>query len=133
MRIEIISLPSPDVKHILNSEKPSGIKLKYYWEFCSDYTAIFKINGKEVTITIPEGFESDGGTIPRIFGYFSDLAFRGYFIHDYIYTTHDYSRKEADLMLKSCLEYEGVSVIDRNVIYLAVRLFGSKHYKSKGE
>lgn len=133
MSIEIISLPSPDVKHILNSEKPSTFKLKYYWEFCSDYTAIFKVDGEEVSITIPEGFESDGGTIPRIFGYFSDLAFRGYFIHDYIYTTNDYSRKEADLMLKSCLEYEDVSVIDRNVIYLAVRLFGSKHYKIKGE
>ena len=132
MRIETILLPSPDVKHILNSEKPSDIKLKYYWKFCSDYTAIFKVDGEEVSITIPEGFESDGGTIPRIFGYFSDLAFRGYFIHDYIYTTYDYSRKEADLMLKSCLEYEGVSLVDRSLIYLAVRLFGEKHYKLKG-
>ena len=132
MRVEIISLPSPNVKHILNSEKPSDIKLKYYWEFCSDYTAIFKIADEEVSITIPKGFESDGGTIPRVFGYFSDLAFRGYFIHDYIYTTYDYSRKEADLMLKSCLEYEGVSLVDRSLIYLAVRLFGEKHYKLKG-
>ena len=131
MSIEIISLPSPDVKHILNSEKPSTLKLKYYWEFCSDYTAFFKINDKEVSITIPEGFESDGGTIPRVFGYFSDLAFRGYFVHDYIYTTNLYPRKEADKILKSCLEYEGVSFMDRNLIYLAVRLFGAKHYKGE--
>lgn len=131
MSVEIISLPSPDVKHILNSEKPSTLKLKYYWEFCSDYTAFLKINDKEVSITIPEGFESDGGTIPRVFGYFSDLAFRGYFVHDYIYTTNIYSRKEADKILKSCLEYEGVSFMDRNIIYLAVRLFGAKHYKGE--
>ena len=131
MRIEIISLPSPDVKHILNSEKPSDIKLKYYWKFCSDYTAIFKVDGEEVSITISEGFESDGGTIPRIFGYFSELAFRGYFVHDYIYTTNIYPRKEADKILKSCLEYEGVSFIDRNLIYLAVRWFGAKHYKGE--
>ena len=132
MSIEIISLPSPDVKHILNSEKPSILKLKYYWKFCSDYTAIFKINGKEVTIPIPKGFESDGGTIPRIFGYFRGLAFRGYFVHDFLYTNHIYPRKMADEILRECLKHEGVSCIDRNIIYLVVRLFGSKHYKIKG-
>ena len=133
MRIEIISLPSPDVKHILNSEKPSGIKLKYYWEFCNDYTTVFKVDGEEATITIQENFESDGGTIPRVFGYFRGLAFRGYFVHDFLYTNHIYSRKMADEILRECLKHEGVSCIDRNVIYLVVRLFGSKHYKLKGE
>ena len=133
MVINIISLPSPDVKHILNSERQSTFKLKYYWKFCSDYTAIFKINGKEVTITIPKGFESDGGTIPRFFGYFRGLSFRGYFVHDFLYTNHIYSRKMADEILRGCLKYECVSCIDRNLIYLVVRLFGSKHYKIKGE
>ena len=133
MRIETISLTSPDVKHILNSEKPSDIKLKYYWEFCSDYTTVFKVDSEEATITIPENFESDGGTIPRIFGYFRGLAFRGYFVHDFLYTNHIYSRKMADEILKECLKHEGVSCIDRNIIYLVVRLFGSKHYKLKGE
>lgn len=132
MSIEIISLPSPDVKHILNSEKPSTFKLKYYWEFCSDYIAILKIDNKEVIITIPEGFESDGGTIPRVFGYFRGLAFRGYFVHDFLYTNHIYSRKMADEILRECLKHEGVSCVDRNTIYLVVRLFGSKHYKIKG-
>ena len=132
MVIKIISLPSPDVKHILNSEKSSDIKLKYYWEFCNNYTTIFKVDGEEATITIPEKFESDGGTIPRIFGYFRGLAFRGYFVHDFLYTNHIYSRKMTDKILRECLKHEGVSCVDRNIIYLVVILFGSKHYKLKG-
>ena len=132
MKLNIISLPSPDVKHILSSENKSNINYKYYWKFKSEYLISLEIDVNIVNITIPENFESDGGTIPRIFGYFIGLAFRGYFVHDFLYTNHIYSREMADEILRECLKYEGVSCIDRNIIYLVVRLFGSKHYKPKG-
>ena len=133
MVINIISLPSPDVKHILSSENKSNINYKYYWKFKSEYLISLEIDGNIVNITIPDNFESDGGTIPRIFGYFRGLAFRGYFVHDFLYTNHIYSREMADEILRECLKHECVSCIDRNIIYLVVRLFGSKHYKIKGE
>ena len=133
MVIKVINLQSPDVKHILSSENKSNIDSKYYWKFKSKYTISLEIDGNIVNITIPEKFESDGGTIPRIFGYFRGLAFRGYFVHDFLYTNHIYPRKMADKILRECLKYECVSCIDRNIIYLVVRLFGSKHYKIKGE
>ena len=132
MRIETISLPSPNVKHILSSENKSNIDSQYYWKFKSKYLISLEIDGNIVNITIPENFESDGGTIPRIIGYFRGLAFRSYFVHDFLYTNHIYSRKMADKILRECLKYECVSCIDRNIIYLVVRLFGSKHYKIKG-
>ena len=131
MDYKIISLPSPNVEHILSKESPSNLKTKYYWKFKTDYKTQYTTGEDGIEIIVPKGFESDGGTIPRLFGYFSELAFRGYFVHDYIYTTNIYPRKEADKILKSCLEYEGVSFIDRNLIYLAVRLFGAKHYKGE--
>ena len=134
MKLNIISLPSPDVKHILSSENNSNTNYyKYYWKFKNKYLISLEIDGNIVNITIPENFESDGGTIPRIFGYFRGLAFRGYFVHDFLYTNHIYSRKVADKILRECLKYEGVSCIDINIIYLVVRLFGSKYYKTKGE
>ena len=132
MVINIISLPSPDVKHILSSENKSNIDYQYYWKFKSEYLISLEIDGNIVDITIPENFESDGGTIPRIFGYFRGLAFRGYFVHDFLYINHIYSREMADEILRECLKHECVSCIDRNIIYLVVRLFGSKHYKIKG-
>ena len=132
MVINIISLPSPNVKHILSSENKSNINYKYYWKFKSEYLISLEIDGNTIDITIPENFESYGGTIPRIFGYFRGLAFRGYFVHDFLYTNHIYSRKMADKILRECLKYECVSCIDRNIIYLVVRLFGYKHYKIKG-
>ena len=134
MKLNIISLPSPNIKHILSSENNSNTNYyKYYWKFKSKYLISLGIDGNTIDITIPEKFESDGGTIPRIFGYFRGLAFRGYFVHDFLYTNHIYSRKMADEILRECLKHEGVYCIDRNIIYLVVRLFGSKHYKLKGE
>ena len=62
MKLNIISLPSPDVKHILSSENKSNINYKYYWKFKSEYLISLGIDGNTVDITIPEKFESDGGT-----------------------------------------------------------------------
>lgn len=128
MKLNIISLPSPDVKHILSSENNSNINSKYYWKFKSEYLISLEIDGNTIDITIPENFESDGGTIPRIFGYFRGLAFRGYFVHDFFYKNKTFTRKEADLILRECLKFESVSLFDSTVIYCAVRLFGRNYY-----
>ena len=129
--IEIISLPRPNVIHILSSEKKSEeySAVKYYWEFKGEYSPIIESHSGEIlNIKINKGFVSDGGTIPRLFGYFDNLAFRSYLVHDFLYKNKMFTRKECDLILKECLKFEGVSVIDRNIIYIAVRLFGKNHY-----
>lgn len=134
MKIEVIDLKSPPVQHVLVSERaPLKLKTdrKYYWLFTDDYYAKFNIDGEEVTISIKKGFESDGASIPRVAGIMRGLAFRGYFIHDQLYTNHLFSRIIADKIMKASIEYEGVDKVDSQTIYTAVRFFGGSHYEEE--
>ena len=128
--IKIVSLTTPKIDHILSSEKKSDEypDVKYYWEFVEDYKFSFYLNDYLHTCTIKSGFVSDGGTIPRIAGYFDNLAFRSYLVHDFFYKNKTFTRKEADLILRECLKFESVSLFDSTVIYCAVRLFGRNYY-----
>ncbi len=128
--IKIVSLTTPKIDHILSSEKKSDEypDVKYYWEFVEDYKFSFYLNDYLHTCTIKSGFVSDGGTIPRIAGYFDNLAFRSYLVHDFFYKNKTFTRKEADLILRECLKFESVSLFDSTVIYRAVRLFGRNYY-----
>ena len=128
--IKIVSLTTPKIDHILSSEKKSDEypDVKYYWEFIEDYKFSFYLNDYLHTCTIKSGFVSDGGTIPRIAGYFDNLAFRSYLVHDFFYKNKTFTRKEADLILRECLKFESVSLFDSTVIYCAVRLFGRNYY-----
>lgn len=128
--IRIVSLPSPKVEHILSSEKKSEDypNIKYYWKFTEDYEFSFYLDDYLYKCTIKSGFVSDSGTIPRIAGYFDNLAFRSYLVHDFFYKNKTFTRKESDLILKECLKFESVSLFDRTIIYCAVRLFGRSYY-----
>ena len=55
MKLNIISLPSPNVKHILSSENKSNINSKYYWKFKSKYIISLEIDGNIVDIEFGEG------------------------------------------------------------------------------
>ncbi len=46
-------------------------------------------------------------------------------IHDRIYETHEVSRKMADLIFLEAMEVLGVNIVERYVMYYAVRIFGS--------
>ena len=131
MTRKIHSLPPPVVRQILTSEIKSEEypNVKYYWVFEEDYNFSLSINNENIRLIISEGFISDGGTIPRLAGYFNGIAFRSYLIHDFLYQNHSFSRKETDLILLEALKFESVNLFDRIAIYTAVRLFGSKHYK----
>ena len=85
---------------------------------------IYKLSNGMVMV-IPKGFVYDGASIPSIltnilprFGYKYD---RASCLHDWLYAatnTHNYNRKECDKVNKNLAK----------LIYLAVRVFGSKYY-----
>ncbi len=89
------------------------------WMFTEDWT----YDG----YTIPKGFITDGGSIPRVFWFFLNPAGAGmpaYCVHDYLYTTHTTSREEADKILRDLLEKRGLGTFHSTCAYLAVRAFG---------
>lgn len=103
---------------------------------CFQLTHEFRYISSKGTITVPEGFITDGASIPQIF--WSILApFGDYFaaavIHDYLYSlenTTKFTRHDADLILKEAMFNLGVPWYRREVIYRAVQAFGGFCYKS---
>jgi hypothetical protein len=78
-------------------------------------------------IEVPEGFETDFASVPRLFwrivppwGRYSPAAVA----HDYLYSTGKVSRKEADGIFLELMERLTVPLWKRYVMYWAVRLFG---------
>ena len=78
-------------------------------------------------IEVPEGFETDFASVPRLFwrvvppwGRYSPAAV----VHDFLYSTGKVSRKEADAIFLELMARLAVPLWKRYVMYWAVRLFG---------
>jgi len=85
------------------------------------------------TITVPAGFVTDFGSVPRLpvvyltAGGIGDEAAT---IHDYLYQTHLVKRRIADKIFLDALKVMGVRFTKRWTMYLAVRLGGIVAYKT---
>ena len=86
---------------------------------------------------VPTGFVSDGGSIPpiafSIVGSNMDEALEDFVLHDFLYSplNTEYSRAEADFMLKETTYNRRISRFRREAFFVAVRLFGGKHFKGQ--
>ena len=108
------------------------MKCELFYDFGRDKTMLRTL--EEVTvivdgesITIPEGFEFDGASIPRTFWRvetpIDGRYITAFCVHDYLYSTKQVSRKKADQILYSLLREAGMSWWKANAIFYAVRLF----------
>jgi hypothetical protein len=83
---------------------------------------------KESLIRVPEGYVTDGASIPRVFHRiyhpFITEARWASGVHDYIYSHlyHEYPKSFADDLLKFMIERDGGSWVMRNSFYTAVRI-----------
>ena len=91
-------------------------------------------------LTVPEGFESDGASVPRffwraVFPPGDNRALRAAFLHDYIYRTHPegWTRAQADELFRKLLIEDGVSRISAALAYWGVRLFGASSWEEAGK
>lgn len=88
-------------------------------------------------IKVPAGFVSDGASIPKpawgIIGSPFDEFLEEAVIHDMLYSplNHDYSREEADYILKELMWNCGVSKWKIAAFHIALRLFGGPNFKAK--
>ncbi|MFJ3486566.1 DUF1353 domain-containing protein [Pseudomonas sp. NPDC090202] len=87
-------------------------------------------------ITVPTGFTTDFASIKVLHNAFLFVLFAlvsGYgnyaaTVHDFLYTTAQISRKEADAVLYRALRAEGVARWRAWLFWAGVRLGGAKHY-----
>lgn len=96
-------------------------KLRYPFEY--------HVGSKQsnIIISVPAGFITDFASIPRIFwtilppwGRYGKAAI----IHDYLYVTHRFSRKQADDIFLEAMGVLKVSKWKRWVMYRSVRAWG---------
>lgn len=91
-------------------------------------------------LTVPKGFLCDGMSVPRAFwSLVSPIihpdTIAASIAHDYLYRFGEqdgWSRWQADLFFYCVLRSDGVSVYRAIAAFLAVRLFGKKHYRRQG-
>lgn len=91
----------------------------------------FEFKGE--TYEIPSGFASDGMSVPRFFWRVLSpkLDFKTLIpslIHDYMYTYHIGTRKEADEYYYDNLIANGFGKIKSSLVYWGVRIGGGSHY-----
>lgn len=83
--------------------------------------------------TVPEGFASDGGSIPRLlWPWCSPLDGRYlhiYVLHDWCYL-HGIDRALADTVMVNLLINAGMRTTQAYAIYGAVRVFGGSHWSN---
>lgn len=86
-------------------------------------------------IVIPEGFETDFASTPKLlYSIFPPIGIynKAAMIHDFLYSKecrYDISRQSADKFFLQAMEVLKVPKWKRKLMYLAVRIFGKKHFR----
>lgn len=82
-------------------------------------------------ITVPDGFETDFASVPRIpvaYWLAGDTAHAAAVVHDYLYSTGEFPREIADRVLLEAMAAEGVPAWRRYPMYWAVRACGGSRF-----
>ena len=96
---------------------------KHRWELLDDGITPFA--------TIPKGFKSDGGSIPRLLWWFSHPAaefFEASILHDYFYEHAIENKPYADNAFHQIGLHYGAKPPKAKVAYFAVKLLGRGKY-----
>jgi len=83
-------------------------------------------------ITVPAGFETDFASIPKCLWWYiapsSPQIRDAAVIHDFLYSTQLVPRLCADTILREAMKSLGASILQRTLVYTAVRIGGASHY-----
>lgn len=83
-------------------------------------------------VTAPAGFQTDFCSVPRVplaYDMLGNRARMAGTIHDWLYSSHEVTREQADELLRDMLVIDGVSPCEAEQFYLAVRMFGASHWE----
>jgi len=105
---------------------------------CIVLTRRFKALTSLGLVDAPASMVSDGGSIPApAWSILSESglgdSLEAFVIHDYLYSplNTDYTRAEADFIMKELMWNTGISRWKIAAFYVAVRMFGGRHFKAR--
>lgn len=123
-------------------DRASKLLKKDYWRVTKSFK--FYVNKKEdnIWVVIPEGYLTDGASVPRIFwglippwGRYGQAAV----IHDYLVETltlfdnellKNITRAKADSIFREAMRIAGVGKFKSQLMYLAVRIYSKMKIKT---
>jgi hypothetical protein len=82
-------------------------------------------------VVVPIGFTTDFASVPRaplIFWLCGDTSTEASVVHDYLYTTKQYSRAQADAVLREASLVSKVPRWRAWLMWAGVRVFGGSHW-----
>lgn len=97
----------------------------------------YRSDDKNSLIKVPKGFKTNFASIPRLFwniypptggGTKGTKYGKSAVLHDYLYETKMYNRKECDKIFLEAMKAMEVNFFTRYLFYYCVRLFGKKNY-----
>lgn len=91
----------------------------------------YSVNGEK--LKVKKGFVTDFTSVPRALHWLfskNSLQSRASIIHDNLYATGARSRKDSDIFFKNLLRNDYATCLTRILMYLAVRIFGARRYKT---
>lgn len=109
------------------------VKSEFLWELRQNISVI---TSDGTTTVVPIFFQTDFASVPHLL--WSIIPGIGKFnlasvLHDYFYTTHSKTRREADREFLIWMDYSEPDKWIRNrVMYAGVRLFGGYRYRTRG-
>lgn len=99
------------------------------WELLAPLSFQSDLIGR--TITAPTGHRTDFCSVPRVplaYDMLGNRARKSGAIHDWLYTSQELTREQADEVLREMLVLNGVSECEAEEFFLAVRMFGGSHW-----
>lgn len=94
----------------------------------------YQTRGGDRVFTVPQGYRTDLASIPQRYQQRpanESPAARAGALHDWFYTDHAVSRREADRIFRHALRDEGVPLGQRLAMWAAVRLNGGDAYAAR--
>jgi hypothetical protein len=91
---------------------------------------LVSIDSKE-TIKVPEGFETDLASVPRlpiVYLAVGNTGHKAAVLHDWLYATNYFNRAKCDLLFYHALRESGIGYLNAQAMYLGVRVGGGKAY-----
>ena len=103
------------------------------WELQA--TLVYQSDVAGGTITVPIGFVTDFASVPRLpvlYTLLGNMAHRAAVVHDWLYTSHEYSRDIADAVLKEASQLNGMSSLGGWLLWAGVRVGGTRPWIRDG-
>lgn len=91
---------------------------------------LVSVEGRE-TIKVPEGFETDLASVPRVpvvYLAVGNIGHKAAVLHDWLYATNYFDRAKCDLLFYHALRESGIGYLNAQAMYLGVRVGGSGAY-----